>query len=108
MGPDVAKKRGDESKNYSPPIPPTRIPFLLTPDLFYVRFLNFRFFTFPLVFFSFLDPIGPHWTPFIGVICGDTLEATPHLTEGSGGFDTWANFNPWRPHEELSYRKGVL
>ena len=28
-------KRGDESKNYFPPIPPTRIPLLLIPDHFY-------------------------------------------------------------------------
>ncbi len=64
MGPDVAKKRGDESKNYSPPIPPTRIPFLLTPDLFYVRFLDFPVFHCLPSFFIFLDPldpIGPHW-----------------------------------------------
>ena len=46
MGPDVAKKRGNPSKNYSPPIPPTRIPFLLIPDLFYVRFLEFSVFHF--------------------------------------------------------------
>ena len=61
VGPDVAKKRGDESKNYSPPIPPTRIPFLLTPDHFYVRFLEFLAFHFLPSFFSLLDPIGPHW-----------------------------------------------
>ena len=63
MGPDVAKKRGDESKNYSPPIPPTRLPFLLILDHFYVRFLAFSAFHFLPIFFSFLDPIGPHWTP---------------------------------------------
>ena len=50
------EKRGDESKNYSPPIPPTRIPFLLIPDLFYVRFLEFSVFQ----FFGLLDP---YWTP---------------------------------------------
>ena len=59
MGPDVAKKRGDESKNYSPPIPPTRIPFLLTPDHFYVRFLDFSVFHFPLSFFEFFGPREP-------------------------------------------------
>ena len=63
MGPDVAKKRGDESKNYSPPIPPTRIPFLLTPDHFYIRFLDFSVLHFLTSFYSFFDPIGPHWTP---------------------------------------------
>ena len=60
MRPDVAKKRGTESKNYSPSIPPTIIPFLLIPDLFYVRFLGFSFFHFLTSFLSFLDPI---WTP---------------------------------------------
>ena len=57
------EKKGDETKNYSPPIPPTRIPFLLTPDLFYVRFLDFPVLHLLPIFFSFLDPIGPHWTP---------------------------------------------
>ena len=58
------EKRGDESKNYSPPIPPTRIPFLLTPDHFYVRFPDFSVFHFCTAFSVFwtpLDPIGTHW-----------------------------------------------
>ena len=59
MGPDVAKKRGDESKNYSPPIPPTRIPFLLTPEFIYVRFFEFSVFR----FFGLLDP-GPLQDPY--------------------------------------------
>ena len=60
MGPDDAKKRGNPSKNYSPPIPPTRIPFWLIPDHFYVRFLDF-----PVLHFlpSFCQFVGPHWTP---------------------------------------------
>ena len=71
MGPDVAKKRGDESKNYVPSIPPTRIPFSLTPDHFYVRFRELSVLHFLLSFFSFLDPIGPHWTPLaiLGEFC---------------------------------------
>ena len=56
MGPDVAKKRGNPSKNYSPPIPPTRIPFLLTPDLFYVRFVEFSVCPFLPSFLSLLPP----------------------------------------------------
>ena len=51
MGPDAAKKRGHESKNYSPPIPPTRIPFFQSPDLFFVRFFEFSVFQ----FFALLD-----------------------------------------------------
>ena len=47
-------KTGDESKNYSPPIPPTRIPFVLIPDLFYVRFLDFSVLHFLPSFSSFL------------------------------------------------------
>ena len=42
MGPDVAKKKGNPSKNYSPPIPPTRIPCLL---IYYRIFVVFRFFS---------------------------------------------------------------
>ena len=56
MGPDAAKKRGDESKNHSPPIPPTRIPYLLIPEFSYVRFFEFSVFQ----FFGLLDP---YWTP---------------------------------------------
>ena len=52
-------KRGDESKNYFPPTPPTRIPYLLTPDLFYVRFLDFSVFHFLPSFFSFWTPLDP-------------------------------------------------
>ena len=47
---DVAKKWGDESKNYFPPIPPTKTPFLLTPSFFYVRFLEFSVFQFFALF----------------------------------------------------------
>ena len=57
------EKKRNPSKNYSPPIPPTRIPYLLIPDLFYVRFLELSVFHFLSSFLSFLDPIGPHWTP---------------------------------------------
>ena len=39
------EKKGNPSKNYSPPIPPTRIPFLLIPDHFYVIFCGFLFFS---------------------------------------------------------------
>ena len=44
------EKNGDGSNNYVPPIPPTRIPFLLILDHFYVRFLDFPVFTFWSVF----------------------------------------------------------
>ena len=50
------KKRGNPFKNYSPPIPPTRIPFLLIPEFFYARFFEFSVFQ----FFGLLDP---YWTP---------------------------------------------
>ena len=59
--PDVEKKRGNPSKNYSPPIPPTRIPFLLNPDLFYVRFFDLFGSSLVAQFFQFF---GPHWTPW--------------------------------------------
>ena len=37
-------KKRDESKNYFPPIPPTRISYLRIPDHFLVSFLYFPFF----------------------------------------------------------------
>ena len=56
MGPDVAKKRGDESKNYFPPIPPTRIPFLLIPD-FCVSFVDLPVLWFFISVCAFLCPL---------------------------------------------------
>ena len=74
---DVAKKKGNESKNNSPPIPPTRIQFLLTPDLFYVRFLEFSVFHFLLQFFQFFGPyrtrVGPYWFLIYFTISTDSL-----------------------------------
>ena len=52
------EKKGDESKNYFPPIPPTRIPFLLIPDHFYVKFLELSFFHFSHSLFLFLHETG--------------------------------------------------
>ena len=45
------KKGGDESRNYFPPIPPTRIPFFINPGPLLSRFLDFLVFQF---FGSFL------------------------------------------------------
>ena len=41
---NVVKIEGNPSQNYSPPIPPTRIPYRGLPDHFYVRFLKFSVF----------------------------------------------------------------
>ena len=51
---DVAIIRGDESHNYSPPFPPTRIPCLLIPDHLYVRFLDFPVLHLLTICFRFL------------------------------------------------------
>ena len=55
-------KNANPSKNYSPPIQHTRILFLLTPDMFYARFLEFSVCHLLPSFFNFLNPSGPHWT----------------------------------------------
>ena len=64
------KKGGMSPIIIPPPFPPTRIPFLLIPDNFYVRFLDFSVFHFLQRFFSFLalqdpflDPVGPVFVP---------------------------------------------
>ena len=95
------KKGRDPSKNYSPPIPPTKIPFLLTPDHFYVRFLAFSVFHFLPSFFSFLDPIAPQGVTFRGplVFCRP-LPRPPRKTMENPweihGFP-WTHGVPWGP-----------